>query len=81
MTQRLIGGTEVARLLNVTPSAVTNWRKRGTGPLPEPAYEYKGRRPGYWHPLWTPEQVAPIIQAHIAEVEAKLAELEARSAP
>ena len=77
MTRRLIGSMEVSKLLNVTPSAVTNWRRRGTGPLPEPAYEYKGRF-GDWYPLWTPEQVAPIIEAHVAEVEASLAELRAR---
>lgn len=74
MTERLFGTNEVAELLAVTPSAVTNWRRRDTGPLPEPAFEYRHR--DAFAPLWTRAQLAPIFEARIAELAAVVESLE-----
>ncbi len=68
MTERLIGSAQVSQLLGVTPSAVTNWRKRGTGPLPEPAYSYRTQY-GKVAPLWTVEQIEEVIAVHSAKMQ------------
>jgi transposase-like protein len=62
--------SDVARALDVNPSALSNWTARGTGPLPEPA-AYAGRRP-----LWTVEQVRALLDARYADASAYLNTLE-----
>jgi len=64
--RRLVSSIEVARLLGVTASAVTNWRNRGTGPLPEPEYCYRSGQ-NRLAPLWTYEQIEAVIATHEAE--------------
>lgn len=65
---RLVNSNELARLFGVTPSAVSNWRKRGTSPLgknvplPEPKFTYQSRY-GRLSPLWTVEQVEEMLAA------------------
>jgi hypothetical protein len=62
---KLISSIEVAELLLVKPSALSNWRKRGSGPeLPEPFGVVNG------HPVWTVEQGRQIVADRIAAIEA-----------
>ena len=63
MTTRLYGPTEVATMLGVSPSAVSNWLHRGTGPLPVADYE---SRTG---PLWSGEQLASVLADKAAELQ------------
>lgn len=73
MTQRLLGVGDVALLLGVQPSAVSNWRKRGTGPeLPEPFAHAPSSRRGGTSPLWTAEQLAPVAAKARGELQQRL---------
>jgi len=69
--QRLVSSIEVARLLGVTASAVSNWRKRGTGPLPEPNFVYRSGQ-GRLAPLWTVEQIEEVLAQKEAERRTQL---------
>ena len=61
----LLTSKDVAALLLVAPSALSNWRKRGSGPeLPEPFSEVNG------HPVWTVEQGRQIVANRLAAIEA-----------
>jgi hypothetical protein len=66
-----ISAISVARILKVTPSAISNWQSRGTGPLPEPVAVVNG------NPLWRPEQIREIVEARYAEAMAELQLIEA----
>ncbi len=44
--ERFLLASDVARLLHVNASALSNWKARGKSPLPEPA-AYAGERPLY----------------------------------
>ena len=68
--QHLLCQTDVALLLGVVPSAVSNWQKRGSGPLPEPTYVTRGR------PYWTIEQIAPLAAEALADAKMKVRRLE-----
>ena len=62
--------SDIGRLYGVSPSAVANWRARGSGPaLPAPAYRTSAGRP-----LYTRAQ----LEALIAERHAALDTFEAR---
>ena len=52
------GITDVAERLNVSPGAVSNWRRRGSWPdgFPEPAAQVRGA------PLWTPRVVEAYVK-------------------
>ena len=62
---RLYSLQDVARLLGVSPSALSNSRKRGGAGimrrLPTPTYCYGNRRAGGTAPLWTREQMEQYI--------------------
>jgi hypothetical protein len=61
--------SDVATIMGVGPSAVSNWRKRGSGPhLPEPEYVTAGGRP-----LFTAEQLRELVADWNARAEAVLA--------
>lgn len=48
---------DLSRVLGVTPQAISNWRKRGTGPtLPDALYVTRGGAP-----LYTRDQVETLI--------------------
>jgi transposase len=64
---RLYGPAEVARMLDVRPSAVSNWLRRGSGPLPEPGYVSGAG------PLWSGAQLATVLADRAAELH-RLAE-------
>ena len=72
--KRLVSSIEVARLLGVTASAVTNWRKRGSGPLPEPEYVYRSGQ-NRLAPLWTVEQIENVVAEHEVERREALEQL------
>lgn len=74
----LYGTSDMATALDVTPSAVSNYLKRGTGPVPAPAYTR--RAPVGDVPLWTAAQVETARRGAIAELEGRLATLERRLA-
>lgn len=61
MPERYLSASDVARVLRVVPSAVTNWRNRGTGPLPEPA-AYVGDRP-----LWRLADIRALVEERYIE--------------
>lgn len=69
--QRLVSSIEVARLLGVTASAVSNWQKRGSGPLPEPEYVYRSGQ-GRLAPLWTVEQIEEVLAHQEAKRQSEL---------
>ena len=71
---RLSGPADMATALAVTPSAVSNYLKRGTGPLPAPVATRAGRDGPV--PLWTGAQVASAVAAARLELEGRLRELE-----
>ena len=69
--ERFLSASDVARALRVQPSAVVNWRKRGTGPrLPEPA-AYVGTRP-----VWRVADIRALVEERHAETIAYLDGLE-----
>jgi hypothetical protein len=66
---RLLNSTEVAKIMGVTPSALSNWKSRDkTGRLPMPDFVV-----GH-SPLWYPETIKEFLGAQWAEVEAKLSD-------
>lgn len=74
MQTRLVTSIEIARLLKVTPSAVTNWRRRGSGPLPSPDFYYITAA-GKKAPLWTIEQIVDVVESQLSEAHARLQEM------
>lgn len=72
---RLFSSSELAALLGVTPSAVSNYRKRPMArvPIPDPAYSSDSGYGGYW----TGAQVSEILQARLER--ARELELTARA--
>lgn len=73
---RLYGPTDMARALDVTPSAVANYLTRGTGPIPTPTHRRSWR--GRDVPLWTAAQVDTARRNAIAELERALSVLEGK---
>lgn len=80
---RLYSSSEVARLLGVTASVVSNRHSRPNMrvPIPEPAYVGESGRGGYW----TEKQVAELIRArleraHELELTARARHVRASSA-
>ena len=87
MPEAVVSLTGLARALGVTASAVSNWRKRGTGPnrppLPEPTWVLYGA------PIWTSEQIdayvveyrasrVALAERRVSECEEKLANVRER---
>lgn len=72
--ERLYGPSDMATALDVTPSAVSNYLSRGTGPLPAPAYHGPGPKGDV--PLWTASQVATARAGAVLELERALVQLE-----
>lgn len=60
----LYNSKDVAKILGVGASAVAQWRKRGTGPLPEPAFQTINGIP-----LWTFAQLEEMLANQIAQLE------------
>lgn len=56
-----LNASTVARYLGVRPSAVSNWAKRGTGPLPAPAV-FAGNVRG-----WRAADVRAAVETRYAE--------------
>ena len=65
--ERVYSSSELAELLGVTPSAVTNWRKRGAGSIPAPHYA-DSERGGYW----SASQVRALVRAQRSRARAQL---------
>lgn len=68
MPETLYQVQDVARMFGVGSSAVSNWRRRKSGPfIPEAAYTTKGGEP-----LWTAEQMRDMLAEHVAAAETVL---------
>jgi hypothetical protein len=50
-TQVIYGAGDIARFYKVSPAAVSNWLRRGTGPISTPAFITVGG-----HVFWTQDQ-------------------------
>lgn len=67
----MLNSTQVAYVLGVHPSAVSNWRAgRSPCPIPDPVY-VDGRVK-----LWLARDIAPIAEAKRAEIQNKLSDME-----
>lgn len=58
---------DLAAVLGVGPTALSNWRRRGTGPLPEPQYVTTGGKP-----LYTRAQVEGVIAERVAAMRSAI---------
>lgn len=76
--ERLYGPADMASALDVTPSAVSNYVSRGTGPVPAPAYHRPGRTGDV--PLWTRDQLEDARRSAVLELEGNIGRLEGRIA-
>lgn len=75
LPERLLSSTDVARLLNVTPSTLSNWRARGLieNRLPPHDYVY-GSTQGEF-PLWRLDTIEQWLNERNAETFARMTEL------
>lgn len=77
--ERLLAASDIAELLGVGPSAVSNWIVRHEGEFPKPAHIVSRGHIRLWREsdvlAWAGEKLD--IDAEIAEAEAKLARLRA----
>ena len=59
--------SDVARVFNVSRQRViSNWKKRGTGPLPAPA-AYVGQEP-----VWTVAQIREIVEGALQRCDEQI---------
>jgi phage terminase Nu1 subunit (DNA packaging protein) len=73
--EELLAPSDVARILGVHASAVSNWQKRRAtmrDPMPAPAYVTNGQGQKGTVALWTVAQLAPWIESRRADVTARL---------
>jgi hypothetical protein len=65
VTERLYTARDVAKILGVRPSAVSNRRNRGSTSIPDPAFVYGVSDA----PLWTRAQIETIVAERVAAME------------
>lgn len=73
----VLSASDIGLLLGVSQPAISNWFKRGTGPLPAPAFPARAGRGG---DLWTSEQIAPIAEEYRAKLRRQLEQMERAAA-
>ena len=65
--RRLLNSSDVAKLIGVSPSALSNWRsrERTTGRLPDPDFITGYAKGG--QKLWYPETISAFLEKQMAE--------------
>lgn len=64
MPTRLLDSKDLALILGVSQPAISNWRKRNSGPaIPEADFTTRDGRE-----LWLPDTLAPLIAERVAEL-------------
>lgn len=74
MPKRLLNSQDVASILGVNPSALSNWRARQRNDRLPPADFITGYAKGGQH-LWWPETISRFIEEGRAEMDATLSQL------